>query len=751
MGKDTADSPGKGDCKTSRHELRKLQSAMEYLMTYGWSILLLAIVVAGLFELGVFTGGSGGLLPMACIAQSGFICSNPQMNTTGNLSITFGELYGQQLQITGLACSNSTTAPIADSFILKILNVQPGAEAGLTFECPPSKNRNQGIIGGSSSGTLWIRYNLGSLQGIISEIGSFTAQSATSNAVGVPGGNSQGEFYFVNQFGGVSGFGNVLLIGSSASNVVGAVDGAPTYFRYPEGIALSGSTAYVVNYLGGSSGDGNILEINLATNTITGGINSAAFDGPYSIALSGSTAYVVNKNGGSSGAGNVFEINLATNTITGGINSAAFDDPSGIALSGSTAYVVNEFGSIYSTGNVLTLDISTNTITGTVDPGYGFYNPTDITLSGTNAYVISTGTVISIVDLVNNQITGSVSSAEFDDPHGIAVSGSTAYVVNENGGSSGTGNVFEIDLTTGKTIGSINSAAFDYPTDIAISGSTAYITNGYATATGNILILNISSDQITGAIGSSSFVKPIGIALSGSTAYVMNTGPSNILIVDTSTGQVTGAITSSAFVFNNGGSDFNQALITLSGSTAYVMNTGGGTSQQGNVLIVNTLTGQVTGAIDSNAIYFSKHFIRACFVGNTTILMANGTSERIDNLSVGDVAESYNLRTHSMYPDTIDKVLRYNVSEVYVINGKVTVDPAEYFYVVNSTGGTGNWTATPDLRIGETILGPASNSLITVDSISNKSVPGGILVYDLRFKNGNNFIANGYLADKPIP
>ncbi|MEM0201836.1 MAG: hypothetical protein QXR73_01515, partial [Candidatus Micrarchaeaceae archaeon] len=32
----------------------KSQSAMEYLMTYGWAILIIAVVLAALFELGVF-------------------------------------------------------------------------------------------------------------------------------------------------------------------------------------------------------------------------------------------------------------------------------------------------------------------------------------------------------------------------------------------------------------------------------------------------------------------------------------------------------------------------------------------------------------------------------------------------------------------------------------------------------------------------------------------------------------------------
>ena len=37
---------------------RKLQSAMEYLMTYGWAILIIAVVLGALFQLGVFNSSS---------------------------------------------------------------------------------------------------------------------------------------------------------------------------------------------------------------------------------------------------------------------------------------------------------------------------------------------------------------------------------------------------------------------------------------------------------------------------------------------------------------------------------------------------------------------------------------------------------------------------------------------------------------------------------------------------------------------
>ncbi len=38
--------------------MRKSQSAMEYLMTYGWAILIIAVVLGALFQLGVFNAGA---------------------------------------------------------------------------------------------------------------------------------------------------------------------------------------------------------------------------------------------------------------------------------------------------------------------------------------------------------------------------------------------------------------------------------------------------------------------------------------------------------------------------------------------------------------------------------------------------------------------------------------------------------------------------------------------------------------------
>lgn len=64
----------------------KLQSAVEYLTTYGWAILILAIILAI-----VYTGASdiGNPLPSACEANPGFLCENPVLSHAGG-TCSFG-------------------------------------------------------------------------------------------------------------------------------------------------------------------------------------------------------------------------------------------------------------------------------------------------------------------------------------------------------------------------------------------------------------------------------------------------------------------------------------------------------------------------------------------------------------------------------------------------------------------------------------------------------------------------------------
>ncbi len=89
----------------------KAQSAMEYLMTYGWAILIIAVVLGALFQLGVFSGGS--LVGSACIAAPGFYCQNAALTNTAasnGLEFVFGQNLGIPIYNIAMACAATSNA-----------------------------------------------------------------------------------------------------------------------------------------------------------------------------------------------------------------------------------------------------------------------------------------------------------------------------------------------------------------------------------------------------------------------------------------------------------------------------------------------------------------------------------------------------------------------------------------------------------------------------------------------------------------
>jgi len=75
---------------------KKAQSAMEYLMTYGWAILIILIAIGALFYLGVFSPST----PNVCQFNSPFMCiggdvlANEEGATGDTLKFTIGVQAG---------------------------------------------------------------------------------------------------------------------------------------------------------------------------------------------------------------------------------------------------------------------------------------------------------------------------------------------------------------------------------------------------------------------------------------------------------------------------------------------------------------------------------------------------------------------------------------------------------------------------------------------------------------------------------
>jgi hypothetical protein len=82
---------------------------MEYLMTYGWAILIIAVVLGALYAIGVFNLGTGN----GCIAAPGFQCAGAELNHAGNLTITVGQSLQSNFYNVALSCAATTSVTSA--------------------------------------------------------------------------------------------------------------------------------------------------------------------------------------------------------------------------------------------------------------------------------------------------------------------------------------------------------------------------------------------------------------------------------------------------------------------------------------------------------------------------------------------------------------------------------------------------------------------------------------------------------------
>ncbi len=141
---------------------------MEYLMTYGWAILIIAVVLGALFSLGVFNGG--GTLGTACIGSSGFLCTGlSYSHNGGNVIVTLGQstgnTWGSSSTNTFVAFVPQGTAtgsggvPIiaaANMAVLGSLDTAFASGSSQTGVVLPAGQGTSPSIGSTVSGAIWV-------------------------------------------------------------------------------------------------------------------------------------------------------------------------------------------------------------------------------------------------------------------------------------------------------------------------------------------------------------------------------------------------------------------------------------------------------------------------------------------------------------------------------------------------------------------------------------------------------------------
>ena len=135
------------------------QSAIEYLTTYGWAVLILLVVIAALFWLGVINPKS--VLQSSCLLPADMSCRAYIINTEGYVAIDLGQATGHPINITHFRCTAARNpTPNALSNPLVIVNGDHRLITDGSQRCYESNDIDPAVgnAGNQYKGKIFIEY-----------------------------------------------------------------------------------------------------------------------------------------------------------------------------------------------------------------------------------------------------------------------------------------------------------------------------------------------------------------------------------------------------------------------------------------------------------------------------------------------------------------------------------------------------------------------------------------------------------------
>ena len=105
---------------------KKGQAAMEFIMTYGWAILVVIVAIAALAYFGVLSPGK--YLPEKCVPAAGIGCMSFKATTTG-VDLILQNALGKDITVTDI---NLEDAGCNDTFTTTVVN---GESATFALTC----------------------------------------------------------------------------------------------------------------------------------------------------------------------------------------------------------------------------------------------------------------------------------------------------------------------------------------------------------------------------------------------------------------------------------------------------------------------------------------------------------------------------------------------------------------------------------------------------------------------------------------
>lgn len=127
------------------------QVTLEFLMTYGWAILIIMVVIAILFYLGVFTPTQ--YAPSTCQLPTGLSCFAYKISGSGILTLDLAQATGRQIRVTGIACTQEETPSV---WTYSDVSIRSGGRK--TFTLPCYDENGQPVTEEFYRGRLFINY-----------------------------------------------------------------------------------------------------------------------------------------------------------------------------------------------------------------------------------------------------------------------------------------------------------------------------------------------------------------------------------------------------------------------------------------------------------------------------------------------------------------------------------------------------------------------------------------------------------------
>ena len=130
----------------------------------------------------------------------------------------------------------------------------------------------------------------------------------------------------------------------------------------------------------------------------------------------------------------------------------------------------------------------------------------------------------------------------------------------------------------------------------------------------------------------------------------------------------------------------------------------------------------------------------ACLATGTKILMTNGNYKNIENIKVGDLVTSYEIKTKEYTISKVDKVIKRK-DPLVIINNTLRTAPDEPVYLAD-----GRIKEVTDIKVGDYLVNEKGEQ-VKVNTVEQN--PELVDTYDFTLENGNNFFAAGYLVGTP--